>query len=80
MVKTVIYTFAYLMPEYEDTIKKVALFLILWVSVITITSLLNALNEIYESRPSFNGVSMAWHARERRQAHPALGAGGYDQH
>ena len=80
MVKTVIYAFAYLLPEYEDTIKKVALFLILWVSVITITSLLNALNEIYESRPNFNGVSMAWHSRERRQAHPALGAGGYDQH
>lgn len=55
---TVIYAFAYLLPDYEDAIKKVTLFLILWVSVITITSLLNALNEIYESRPSFSGVSI----------------------
>jgi miniconductance mechanosensitive channel len=55
---TVIYAFAYLLPKYEDAIKKATLFLILWVSVITITSLLNALNEIYESRPSFNGVSI----------------------
>ncbi len=54
----VIFAFAYVLPDYENVIKKVALFLILWVSVITITSLLNALNEIYETRPSFTGVSI----------------------
>lgn len=55
---TVIYAFAYLLPDYESTLKTVALFLILWVSIFTIISLLNALNEIYESRPSFTGVSI----------------------
>lgn len=55
---TVIYSFAYLLPDYASTIKKLTLFLILWVSVFTISSLIDALNEIYESRPSFTGVSI----------------------
>jgi miniconductance mechanosensitive channel len=54
----VIYSFAYLLPDYASTIKKLTLFLILWVSVFTISSLIDALNEIYESRPSFTGVSI----------------------
>jgi miniconductance mechanosensitive channel len=53
-----IYAFAYLLPDYASVIKKVALFLILWVSVFTIISLINALNEIYESKPNFTGVSI----------------------
>jgi miniconductance mechanosensitive channel len=53
-----IYAAAELLPNYEAGIRKAALFLILWVSVITINGLLNALNDIYESRPSFNGVSI----------------------
>lgn len=54
----IIYSFAYLVPEYELIIKKVALFLILWVSTLTINSLITAVNEIYESRPNFTGVSI----------------------
>lgn len=52
------YAFAYLLPAYEDPIRTLALFFILWVSVLTVHSLLNALNEIYESRPTFTGVSI----------------------
>jgi miniconductance mechanosensitive channel len=55
---TVFYAFAYLLPDYEALIKKGSLFLIIWVSVLTINSLLNALNEIYENSPSFTGVSI----------------------
>jgi miniconductance mechanosensitive channel len=55
---TVSYAFAYLLPDYAGVIKKVTLFLILWVSVFTIISLINALNEIYESRSNFTGVSI----------------------
>ncbi len=39
-------------------IEKSMLFLILWILVMTLTALLNALNEIYESRPDFSGVSI----------------------
>lgn len=53
-----VYAFAYLLPDYQEIIKKLALFLILWLALVTFNSLLNALNEIYESRPSFNGVSI----------------------
>lgn len=54
----VLYSFAYLLPAYEDIIKQVTLFLILWVLVFTVHSLLNAGNKIYESSPSFTGVSI----------------------
>ena len=54
----VIYVFAYLLPAFEVSIRKVTLFLIILVSVLSINALLNAFNEIYESRPSFNGVSI----------------------
>jgi miniconductance mechanosensitive channel len=53
-----IYAFAYLTPEYQVIIEKVALFLILWVSVITVNSLITAVNEIYEKSPNFTGVSI----------------------
>lgn len=53
-----IYLLAYLLPDFELTIRKVVLFIILLVSVLTLNALLNALNEIYESRPGFNGVSI----------------------
>lgn len=54
----VIYAFAYLLPDYEINIRKVSLFMIILVGVWTINALLNALNEMYESRPNFNGVSI----------------------
>jgi miniconductance mechanosensitive channel len=53
-----IYALAYLAPEYQIVIERSTLFLILWVSLITVNSLITAVNEIYESRPGFTGVSI----------------------
>ena len=54
----VAYAFAYLAPEAGTIIQKTALFFILWISVLTINGLLDAFNQIYESTPSFTGVSI----------------------
>lgn len=54
----VLYFFAYLLPDFQPIIEKATLFLILWVVAFTLNSLLNALNEIHESSPSFTGVSI----------------------
>lgn len=54
----VVYIGAFLFPDYQGTISKVTLFLILWLSVITLSGLLTAINEIYERRPTYNGVSI----------------------
>lgn len=52
------YAFAFLLPDQADPIRRLALFLILVLSVLTMIGLLNAFNEIYESRPGFSGVSI----------------------
>jgi miniconductance mechanosensitive channel len=54
----VYFSLAYLLPQYQAVIEKAALFFILWVSAVTVNSLLNALNEIYESKRGFTGVSI----------------------
>ncbi len=54
----VLYSFAYLLPDLESLIQNTTLFLTLWVIISTVSALLNALNEIYESSPSFTGVSI----------------------
>ena len=53
-----IYLFSFLIPNYQGYIEKGALFFILWISAVTLTSLLTAINEIYESRSDFKGVSI----------------------
>lgn len=53
-----IYLFSFLIPDYQDYIEKGALFVILWISAVTLTSLLTAFNEIYENRSNFKGVSI----------------------
>jgi miniconductance mechanosensitive channel len=53
-----IYSFAFVFGNYQLNIRNAALFFIMWVSVLVVISLLNAINEIYESRPGFNGVSI----------------------
>ena len=53
-----IYLFSYLVPDYQEYIEKGALFIILWIAAVTLTSLLTAFNEIYESRSDFKGVSI----------------------
>jgi miniconductance mechanosensitive channel len=52
------YVFAYLALDYQTVIKKGALFFILWLSILTVNGLINAINQIYESRPSYSGVSI----------------------
>lgn len=54
----VIYYFAYLVPSAEESIQKGVLFVVLWLSVITFDALLDATNEIYESRRSFSGAAI----------------------
>ena len=54
----IIYAFADLVPAYQQTIEKTTLLLILWISALTLNSLLNAVNTIYESSPSYNGVAI----------------------
>jgi miniconductance mechanosensitive channel len=54
----VLYAFAYLLPEYRIILEKTILFLILWVLAITVNSVITAFNEIYESSPSYSGVSI----------------------
>jgi miniconductance mechanosensitive channel len=54
----VYFSLAYLLPQYQAIIEKVALFFILWVSAVTINSLMDALNEIYENNKSYSGVSI----------------------
>lgn len=54
----VIYQFSYLWPEAENAIRTVSLFIVVWIVVLTFTSMLSAVNLIYESRASYTGVSI----------------------
>jgi miniconductance mechanosensitive channel len=54
----VAYTFAYLAPNVQNIIQKTSLFFILWIAILTVSGLLNAFNQIYESLPTFTGVSI----------------------
>jgi miniconductance mechanosensitive channel len=54
----VLYSFTYLLSEYQVILEKTFLFLILWVVTITVNSIITAANEIYESSPSYSGVSI----------------------
>jgi miniconductance mechanosensitive channel len=53
-----IYIFAYLIPAYQTVIEIGSLFLILWLSALTINTILDALNLIHESSSSFRGMSI----------------------
>ncbi len=54
----VIYFLATLLPAAADTIQRIVLFLILWLVVITLNSLFNALNAMYEASSLFRGESI----------------------
>jgi len=54
----ILYYFSYLWPDSEMILSKGSLFLILWLSVFTVNSLLNAINLIYESRTTYSGVAI----------------------
>ena len=57
---TVIYLFAYLIPdpEVEQLVRRIVLVLGLWLLILTASGLLDAVNDIYESRREFSGVSV----------------------
>jgi miniconductance mechanosensitive channel len=54
----VIYYFAGLLPNAADLIRDIVLFLIMWLVVITVNSLLNAVNAIYEASHFYHGDSI----------------------
>jgi miniconductance mechanosensitive channel len=54
----VIYYFAGLLPNSANLIRDIILFLILWLVIITINSLLNAVNAIYEASRFYHGDSI----------------------
>ena len=53
-----IYSFSDYFFEPDSVVKRFSLFLIIWVVSYFLTSLFSALNEIYEHRPSYSGVSI----------------------
>jgi len=53
-----IYGLAFLFPDIQEILSKGALFFILWISILAIAGLLNAINDIYESSKHYNGVSI----------------------
>ncbi|MCL5428811.1 MAG: mechanosensitive ion channel family protein [Chloroflexi bacterium] len=54
----IIYLFAYLWAETEGFVATGSLFLIVWIIVLTFTSVLSAVNLIYESQATYTGVSI----------------------
>lgn len=54
----VIYACSFLFPDYQALIQKISMFFVTWLVALTLISLLNAVNEIYESSKNFNGVSI----------------------
>ncbi len=54
----IIYLFAYLWPETEGFVATGSLSLIVWIIVLTFTSVLSAVNLIYESQATYTGVSI----------------------
>jgi len=54
----VIYVSSFLFPDFQVLIQKITLFFITWLVALTLISLLNAVNEIYESSKNYNGVSI----------------------
>jgi miniconductance mechanosensitive channel len=54
----VIYYLAALLPESVQVIRQAVLLLILWLVVLTINSILNGVNAIYEASDRFRGVSI----------------------
>jgi len=54
----VIYYFAHTLPEGVEFVRQVVLFLILWLTVVTVNSLLDAANAIYEASDFYRGMSI----------------------
>ena len=70
----VIYIFSAFWPESENLIRTVSLFLIVWISILTLTSMLSAVNLIYESRTTYTGVSIQGYLDLGKLTFLAIGA------
>jgi len=55
---SIIYASSPLFPEIQLILSKTSLFLILWLGLITIHAVLNAVNDLYEKSSNYNGVSI----------------------
>ncbi len=53
-----IYALAFLFPDAQLFLYKGSLFFILWIATLTMSGVLNAINEIYENSKHYNGVSI----------------------
>lgn len=54
----VIYAASFLFPNYQEIIQRITLLLVAWLVALTLVSLLDAVNEIYESSKNYTGVSI----------------------
>ena len=53
-----VYAFAYLWPDSQVLMQNLSLFVVLWLTVTSVNSLLNAINVLYESRTEYSGVAI----------------------
>lgn len=54
----VLYLYAYLIPDAEEFIQNVMLFIFLWIGILTLNGLLDAVNDIYELRRGTTGAAI----------------------
>ena len=56
----IIFVFAFVIPDddIQEIVRRSMLFLILWLSVLTFNAVLDAFNDIYESRGDFSGAAI----------------------
>jgi miniconductance mechanosensitive channel len=54
----VIYSLSHYLPEYGDMVRRVSLFFVIWLIVVTLMGLFNASNQIYESSRNYRGISI----------------------
>ena len=54
----VLSAFAYLWPDSHVFLQTISLFVILWLAITSVNSLLNAVNVLYESRTDYSGVAI----------------------
>jgi miniconductance mechanosensitive channel len=69
-----VYQFSYLWPEFETLIRTGSLFLIVWIAILTFTSMFTAVNLIYESRTTYTGVSIQGYLDLGKMVFLAVGA------
>lgn len=53
-----VYALAGFFPAYENYLRVISLFIILWLVAFTLISMLNAVNQIYEGSKGYSGVSI----------------------